>query len=828
MTLPQAFELALQHHQAGRLAEAEALYRQILAVQPNHADALHHLGLIARQVGRPDLAIEWIRKALSINPNNFTAHCNLAEASRALGRHEEAVASYCRAIDLQPDSAGAYLNMGNILREWGRPDEAVAAYRRALAQKPNYFEACNNLGNVLREQGQLDEAAGAYRQALALQPGIPELHNNLGVTLRDRSQFGEAVAAYRRALELRPDFPVAWYNLGIALRDQGQIDESVAAYRHALKLKPDYPEALNNLGAVLAHQGRLDEAIAHYGRALELKRDFPDAQNNLGNALRERGQFVEAEAVYRRALELNPGFAEAHNNLGAVLAEQGRFDDALAAYRRALELNPNSADAYNNIGAAFAEQRQFDGAVDACRRAIELKHDFPAAHSNLGSALKSLGQLDGAMAAFRDAIHFSPQFAAAHSNLVFAMHFHPGCSARDIAGECARWERQHAALPGASLRPHGNDRTPDRRLKIGWVSSNFYFQSECYFVVPLFEAQDHRGFEIHAYSDAGRPDSITERLKKCVDVWHETRGYSDAQLAERIREDQIDVLVDLDMHMGRNRLPVFARQPAPVQVSWLAYPGSTGLSSIGYRLTDAYMEPPGEKSVWSPEEPVRLPDCWCCYDPITESPDINELPALSASAVTFGSLNNFAKMHDGVLARWARVLAAVKGSRLVMLCPEGRTRERVLEFFGARGIEAGRVELLGYLSRWEYFRLYQRIDLGLDPFPYNGITTTCDSLWMGVPVLTLPGGLPASRAGLSLLSTVGLQEFVASSEDDYVRLAMELAGNLPRLAELRAALRPRMQASPLMDAPRFARNVEAAFRKIWERWRHSHSRLRKD
>jgi len=296
---------------------------------------------------------------------------------------------------------------------------------------------------------------------------------------------------------------------------------------------------------------------------------------------------------------------------------------------------------------------------------------------------------------------------------------------------------------------------------------------------------------------------------------------SDTRLEEMIREDRVDILVDLAMHTPGNRLPVFARQPAPVQVTWLAYPGGTDLPGIGYRLTDAHLDPPGSHSrelAWPAEEPVRLPDCWCCYDPIGESPEVNSLPALSERGVTFGSLNNFAKAHEGVLALWARALTAVRGSRLVMLCPEGRARERVRAFFGARGIDARHVEFVGLLPRWEHLKLYQRIDIALDPFPYNGMATTCDALWMGVPVLTLPGEMPVSRAGLSLLSSVGLEALAASSEEDFLRIAVELAADLPRLAELRATLRARLQGSPLMDAPRFARNLEAAYRSIWERW----------
>jgi predicted O-linked N-acetylglucosamine transferase (SPINDLY family) len=293
-----------------------------------------------------------------------------------------------------------------------------------------------------------------------------------------------------------------------------------------------------------------------------------------------------------------------------------------------------------------------------------------------------------------------------------------------------------------------------------------------------------------------------------------------------IREDRVDILVDLAMHTAGHRLQVFARHPAPVQVAWLAYAGSTGLPGIGYRLTDAYIDPPGERPAWSAEEPVRLPDCWCCYDPLGNSPELNALPALSAEGVTFGSLNNFAKVHEGLLALWARVLCAVKGSRLLLLCPEGSSRDRVRAFFGARGIATERMDLVSHLPRGEYLKLYQQIDIGLDPFPCNGMTTTCDALWMGVPVVTLAGERPVSRAGLSILSTIGRGELAASSEEEYARLAEELAGDLPRLAELRATLRPRMQASPLMDASRFARNVEAAYRQMWERWCSGKSPIR--
>jgi len=719
MTIQQALEIAVQHHQAGRLADAEALYRQILAVEPNNADALHLLGVVALQVGRHDLAVESIRNAVVLDPNNPIANSNLGEAYHALDR--------------------------------------------------------------------LDEAVISYRRALQLSPNFPAAHNKLGNALKDRGQLGEAVQAYRRAIEQKRDYPDAHINLGIALRARGEVDEAIASYRRALELEPHVPAA----------------------------------HNNLGNALKDRGQLDPAIEAYRRALELKPDYAAAHYNLGVALRAQGQFDEAIAAYRRALELNPNSPEAYNNLGNALRDRAQFDQAVDAYRCALELKPDFLEAHNNLGVALKDLGQIDEAVAAYRRSLQLQHDDPAIHSNLIYTLHFHPGHDARTIREEHQRWSRRFGDPVKQFLVPHSNARSQGRRLRVGYVSPDFRDHPVGRYVLPLFESHDRERYDIFCYSGVLEPDSITDRLRALAAGWRNTLGVSDAQLAETIREDEVDVLVDLAMHTAGNRLPLFARQPAPVQMTWLAYPGSTGLPSIGYRLTDARIDPPGSHgggTARSAEEPVRLPDCWCCYQPTVDSPEVNPLPARSTKRVTFGSMNHVAKVNEGALALWARVLDAVKGSQLLMLSPEGRTRERVLAFFNARGIAPERVDLVGYVPRSEYLRLYHRIDIALDTFPCNGMTTTCDALWMGVPVLTLPGEMPVSRAGLSILSTIGLGEFAASSEDDYVRIATDLAGDLPRLAALRVTLRQQMQSSPLMNAPRFARNVEAAYRSMWQTW----------
>ena len=784
MTLPQAFDLALQHHHAGRLPDAEALYRQILAIQPNHADALRLLGLIAHQTGRHDLAADRIRQSIALHPGNAVAHSNLGAVCRALGRFDEAVTAFRRTIELKPDFPDAQTSLGIALATLGRGDEAIVAFRAALQIKPDSPEAHNNLGNALRERGRYDDAIAACHRALELKPNFPEAQLNLGVALAAQGQLEDAIAAYRRALQIKPDFPEAHNNLANALKESGRFGEAVAACRRALELKPDFPEAHNNLAAALAAQGQLDDAIAAYRRALQIRPNLPEAHNNLGNALREAGRLDEAFAACLRALELKPGFPEAQNSLGSTLRERGQLDEAIASYRQALQLKPGYARARYNLGIALTDRGELEEAISAYRRALQVR----------------------------------PHDAEMHSHLILALHLHPRQDNAAIFEEHQRWNRHFSDPLKPFLQPHPNDRNPDRPLRIGYVSADFRYHPVGRFVLPLLERHDRRQFEILCYSGTRKPDATTARLRSQAVVWRDTLGVPDTRFAEMIRDNAVDILVDLSLHTAGNRLPLFALQPAPVQVAWLGYPGSTGLPTIAYRLTDTRTEPPENESAWSSEERIRLPDCSCCYQPPAESPEINDLPALTTGSITFGSLNNFAKMHDGVLALWARLLQAVKGSRLLLRCPEGEAQARVRAFLTAQGITTDRLEMVGIVSPREYLALYHRIDLGLDPFPYNGMTTTCDALWMGVPVLTLPGPPPSSRTGLSLLSAIGLPEFAAPSEAACIRIATELAGNFPRLAALRATLRSRMLSSPLMDAPRFAQNVEAAYRAMWRAW----------
>jgi protein O-GlcNAc transferase len=464
------------------------------------------------------------------------------------------------------------------------------------------------------------------------------------------------------------------------------------------------------------------------------------------------------------------------------LAED-RPDEALACFKQVLGLKPNDWVALNNVAAAYVYQ----------------------------------ARLDDAIACYHQALSADPSCIQAHDNLLFTLQFSPDYDAAAILAECRRWNQEHAAPLERFIEPHTNDRKPDRRLRIGYVSPDFRQHVLTMFMLPLFESHDRQQFEIFCYSDVASPDFVTARLRPLANAWRDIHAISDEQVAARVRRDAIDILIDLKAHGERNRLLVFARKPAPVQVTWFSFPGTTGLTTIDYRVTDPYLDAPGLFDACYSEQSIRLPDNFGCYSPIALTP-VSSLPALHNGYITFGGLNAFFKVNRRVLDLWAQALQAVERSNLIMLAPEGSGRQWVLDTMKAAGISADRIEFVGKQPRGRYLETYHRIDIALDTLPYNGHTTTLDALWMGLPVVTLVGQTVVGRLGSSLLTNVGLPQLIAQSPEEFVRIATTLASNLDHLSHLRSTLRPQMERSPLMDSARFARNLAAAYRRLWHGW----------
>lgn len=750
----QLLQAALQHHQAGHLDEAERLYRQLLSLLPGQPDVVRNLGLVLHQKGNHAGAVELLDQSIRAKPNVPNAHNNLGEALRALGR----------------------------------VDEAIARYRVALRLNPNYPEALNNLGAALLQKGDADAGIAELRRALSMRPDYGRAMLNLGGALAKSGKLAEGIKLLRDASRLMPGFPPAHATLGQALLSDKRPDEAIAEFQAALRIDPRYAEALNGLGAALRSRGRWAEAIdAHSAAAACGPADDPAPFAGLAECYLENARFSEAADALNAAIARRPNDATYHNALGEVLRKAGLVDAAAGAYRRALEIDPNLAAAHNNLALALATLGEYDQALPLLRRAVELdplKREF-------------------------------------HANLLMALNYVDGLDPRATFEEHARWGRTHA--PPAALPMHaavaGDD--PERRLRIGIVSPDLRDHPVAAFLEPLLASLDRARFGVIAFSDTRRADEVTSRLKALCDGWHDVTGLTDDAVAAQVVADEIDVLIDLAGHTADNRLTVFARRAAPVQVTYLGYPNTTGVPSIGYRITDAIADSPGESDALHTEKLLRLSRCFLCYRPPDVAPNVTPSPCASnlAAGVTFGALNNPAKVSPGALRAWAEILRALPDARLLLKGPGLRDEDadrRARDRLAAHGLPLERVELVGQVaSRAEFLGTFGRVDIALDTFPYNGTTTTCEALWMGVPVVTYAGAVHAARVSASLLAAVGLPELVASSPEGYVRLACDLASNRTRLAELRATMRDRLRASPLMDATSHARAFEATLRAAW-------------
>jgi protein O-GlcNAc transferase len=753
MPLTNALNLAREHHQAGRLPQAEALYRQALPAEPRNAEIFDGLGQVLLTTGR------------------------FAEAESCFGN----------ALSLRPDIPHLHTLMGVALSSQGKLAEALQSHRSAVARQPRVPEALAHLAAAQAAVGQYDDAIASYRRALAIRPQFAEVQSNLGNVLSLAGKNEEAVSAYRAAVSHKPQFAEAWVNLGIVLRALGRREESASAFHQAITLRPQLVDAHFNLGAVLVDLKQPDAALEHLRIALSLRPNHPDSLMAVGLAFYAKGMNTDAIAVYRRAIELKPDFTEAYLNLGVALGAINRADESQAALEQALRLKP----------------------------------DLPEAHLNLATVLRDKGLIDEAIERYRSLVALRPTPTNLDA-LLYTLHFHPDYTP-------ARIRAEHAAYDAVVRIPsdpasHANDRTSNRRLRVGYVSPDFRDHCQANFLLPLLANHDKSRFEIFAYGNMPSVDAVGERLLTHVEHRRSIAGIGDAQADAMIRADGIDILVDLTLHMADNRLPLFARKPAPVQMTWLGYPSTTGVSAIAYRLSDSYLDPPGETDAFYIEKTIRLPDTFWCYDPMSDLPANAAPPAERAGYITFGCLNNFAKVTDATLNLWGRVMQSVPNSRLILLTPFGSARTRVVNALAMCAVAADRVTFVERLPRREYLLTYQQIDIGIDTVPYAGHTTTLDALWMATPVVTCTGSTAVSRGAASILHCVGLDELITHNADDFVKCAVDLANNTLRLCELRSDLRSRFERSPLADAKRFTKNMEAVFEQVWAAWiAHSQS-----
>jgi protein O-GlcNAc transferase len=678
----------------------------------------------------------------------------------------------------------------------------------------NFSQAIQKV-NELYQGGKFAEAEDLCRQILQRDPAVHGALYMMGAMLLRRGEVDGAADLLGRAVNLAPAIPVYQSAYGTALVSQRKFSEAAEAYRRALRDSPRLASAHRGLGRALMQMGELELAMQSLQKGLELGAPRAETLGDMATVHWRQGRMVQALELARESIALQPKFAWGHNVLGLVQADQGDYESAMISFQKAITLRPEMSEAHNNLANSYRATGQFSKAVETLWSLTKRSPGYAAGHANLGVVLAEVGEIDAAIAVYGQALERNSNDPATHSNFLHCLNFSAKLSRAAVAGEHRRWGINHGNR-GQGQPWSVRHIKPDQPLRVGYLTADLWRHPVSFFFEPLLKNHDPSVVDAFVYSDVQRPDETTARLKRLAPHWTDVAGNSHELLEKVIRSDHLDILVDLGGHTEHNRLQVFARKPAPVQMTYLGYPNTTGLVTMDYRLTDAIADPPGSEA-WYTEKLLRLPDCFLCYAPPANSPLLVRT-ALQQS-ITFGSLNRMAKLTDAMIVLWAQILAATPHSRLMLkdaifldrqICNVLRSR---LEKFGIDPrcvtLECPRMQHADHLA------LYNSIDIALDTFPYNGTTTTCEALWMGVPVITLAGEVHASRVSLSILTAIGHAELAAHSPEEYVQLAVNLAGDPTRRARLHENLRGDMARSPLIDGKTFARSVEAAYRQMW-------------
>ncbi len=670
------------------------------------------------------------------------------------------------------------------------------------------------------QAGRLDAARAVCCSILAQQAGHAHALHLTGVIAMQQGDLNEAERLIRRALEASPE-EVNFYNtLGILLRRQGNMKKAQACFEQCLRLAPKDAEVIFNLANLLKEQGELKQAGQLYRQVLSWQPQHLNARLSLAFLLRRQGDLCEAESCFREGL-LQGGMAPRFLlGLGLVLSEQHRNEEAEQCFRQVLLIQPLDADANFHLGNALYTRGLVSEAEVHHRQCLELKPDYPIVWNNLGNDLRDQGRLDEARDAYRKALQLKPDYMRAHSNLLFSLPYDLADS-KSVYEEHLRWGDMHAACLMPSSQDSKYDYDSERKLRIGYVSPDFKEHSVAYFIEPILAVCDHSCFEVYCFSDIDRPDTVTERLKGHVDQWLDISTCSDDAVADMIKQERIDILVDLAGHTSRHRLLVFARKPAPIQVTYLGYPATTGMQAMDYRLSDELADPVGSDTFYS-EDLIRLPTSFLCYAPPAAAPDVSPLPCLENGFVSFGSFNHLSKVTNAVISAWSKILLRLSGSKMVLKhisLQDPSNRDRYLRLFEACGVDRGRITLLSWSdSVRDHLACYSAVDIALDTFPYNGTTTTCESLWMGVPVITVAGQDHVSRVGLSLLKNAGLEDLVTGDVHGYIEKTINLAKDTNQLAAMRSKLRHRISNSRLCDQQAIAIALGQAYRNIWQHY----------
>ncbi|KAF8396385.1 hypothetical protein HHK36_018002 [Tetracentron sinense] len=827
-------------------------------------DALSYANILRSRNKFVD-ALALYESVLEKDSGNVEAHIGKGICLQMQNMGQRAFESFAAAIKLDPENSCALTHCGILYKDEGRLVEAAESYQKALRADPSFKPAAEclaivltDLGTSLKLAGNTQEGIQKYYEALKIDPRYAPAYYNLGVVYSEMMQYDMALSCYEKAALERPMYAEAYCNMGVIFKNRGDLDSAIACYERCLAVSPNFEIAKNNMAIALTDlgtkckkfyyvyvmltpgrivvklEGDIYQGVAYYKKALFYNWHYADAMYNLGVAYGEMLKFDMAIVFYELALHFNPHCAEACNNLGVIYKDRDNLDKAVECYQLALSIKPNFSQSLNNLGVVYTVQGKMDAAASMIEKAIVANPTYAEAYNNLGNApvtpqlqgvlYRDAGNISLAIEAYEQCLKIDPDSRNAGQNRLLAMNYINKGNDDKLFEAHRDWGRRFMRLY-PQYTSWDNPKDPERPLIVGYVSPDYFTHSVSYFVEAPLVYHDYANYKVVVYSAVVKADAKTNRFRDKVlkkgGIWRDIYGIDEKKVANMVREDKVDILVELTGHTANNRLGMMACRPAPVQVTWIGYPNTTGLSGIDYRITDLLADPPDttQKHV---EELVRLPECFLCYTPSPEAGPISPTPALSNGFITFGSFNNLAKITPKVLQVWARILCALPNSRLVVKCkPFGcdSVRQRFLSTLEQLGLESLRVDLLPLiLLNHDHLQAYSLMDISLDTFPYAGTTTTCESLYMGVPCVTMAGSVHAHNVGVSLIGKVGLGHLIAKNEDEYVQLALNLASDITALSNLRMSLRDLMSKSPVCDGPNFTLGLESTYRDIWRRY----------
>jgi len=680
---------------------------------------------------------------------------------------------------------------------------------------PKHQFAWKILGITFQVTGRIEESLSTMQKLVDLEPNNSEIHNNFGISFHKIGRLDDAEKSFKQAIKLKPNLIEAYNNLGVTLQELGKLEEAEKNYKQAILLQPDNAKSYKNLGFTLRKLGRLAEAEKSYQQAIKFKPDVFTVHDELGLIFQELGKLDEAEKSFKQAIKLNPIYAKAHNNLGITFQELGRLEEAEKSIKKAIKLKPNSSEPYNNLGVIYQELGKLDEAEKNYKYSIDLNPNSAETFSNLGVNFQELGKFEEAKKSYKQAIKLKPNYTKAISNLLFlysGFDYNPSI----YLHEAKKYNEILKKIVKSKFLSWLCKEKPEK-LRVGFISGDLRNHPVGYFLENFLSKITKSNLELYAYPTQFKSDDLTLRVKPFFSAWKPLIGISNEAAAKLIHSDAVHILIDLSGHTSNNRLPIFSWKPAPIQISWLGYFASTGVSEIDYILGDPYATPHEDKSHFT-EKIWQLPETYLCFSKPNIKLDVGPLPALSNKYITFGCFGKIARITDNVISTWSKILLDTPSSKLFLKdssFSKDTMKEIIYKKFSLVGISKERLILEGKSPRDEYLKTYNRIDIALSPFPYGSVTTSAEGLWMGVPIIVMKGSYFNSRLGESIINNANLSEWIASNEDDYVFKAIKFNNKLDDLAKLRSSLREQVMSSPLFNSERFCNNFEVALRDIW-------------